>query len=63
MKTPIIDLSECVDCDVCMEACPTVFRRNVAGYIEVIELPEYPEEEVEETIKNCPACCIAWEEV
>jgi len=36
---------------------------NDAGYIEVAELQEYPAEEVEEAIKNCPANCISWEEV
>ena len=28
-----------------------------------VDLEEYPEEEVEEAIKNCPCDCIAWEEV
>lgn len=63
MKNPVIDLSECVDCDVCIETCPAIFRRNAAGYIEVVDLSEYSEEEVEEAIKNCPANCITWEEV
>ena len=63
MKIPVIDLGECVDCDACIEVCPAVFTRNDAGYIEVIELPEYLEEELEEAIKNCPADCITWEEV
>jgi len=63
MKIPVIDLSECVDCDVCIETCPAIFRRNAAGYIEVFDLSEYPEEEVAEAIKNCPANCITWEEV
>ena len=63
MKIPVIDLGECVDCDACIEVCPALFRRNDAGYIEVIELPEYLEEELEEAIKNCPADCITWEEV
>jgi len=63
MKIPSIDLSECTDCEVCIELCPTIFRRNDAGYIEVVELSEYPEEEVEEAIMNCPVDCITWEEV
>jgi ferredoxin len=63
MKIPVIELGECVDCDACIEVCPAVFTRNDAGYIEVIELPEYLEEELEEAIKNCPADCITWEEV
>ena len=63
MRIPVIDLGECVDCDACVETCPNVFRRNDVGYIEVIELHEYPEEEVEEAIKHCPTDCITWEEV
>ncbi len=61
MKVPVIDLGECVDCEACLDLCPSVFRRNNTGYIEVVDLEEYPEEEVEEAIKNCPADCIAWE--
>ena len=60
MKVPVIDLGECVDCEACLDLCPSVFRRNDTGYIEVVDLEEYPEEEVEEAIKNCPADCIAW---
>lgn len=63
MKISVIDLGECVDCDACIEVCPAVFTRNDSGYIEVIELPEYAEEELEEAIRNCPADRITWEEV
>ena len=63
MRIPVIDLGECVDCDGCVETCSNVFRRNDVGYIEVLELHEYPEEEVEEAIKSCPTDCITWEEV
>ena len=62
MKIPVIDLGECTDCEACLDFCPTVFRRNDAGYIEVVELSDYPKEEVDEAIKNCPADCITWEE-
>ena len=62
MKIPVIDLGECVGCEACLELCPTVFRRNDLGYIEVIDLPKYPEEEIEEIIKNCRGQCITWEE-
>jgi len=63
VKIPVIDLAECVDCDACLELCPTVFRRNEGGYIQVIDLLEYPAQDVDECIKNCPADCIAWEEL
>ena len=62
MKRPVVELSECIHCDVCVEACPTVFRLNQAGYIEVVDLDAYPVEEVDDAIRNCPADCIRWEE-
>ena len=62
-KIPVIDLSECTDCGSCLEICPVVFKKNnELGYIEVIDLPEYPEDEVREAIGLCPVDCIAWEE-
>jgi ferredoxin len=60
MKSIEVDLSDCKLCDVCVAACPAVFRINDAGYIEVAELDEYPDAEVEDAIKNCPADCIRW---
>jgi ferredoxin len=62
MKRPVVELSECIRCDVCVEACPAVFRRNQAGYIEVADLDAYPADEVDDAIRNCPADCIRWEE-
>jgi hypothetical protein len=44
-----------------VEVCPSVFRLNDAGYIEVVELSFYPEMEVNEAIKYCPEDCIYWE--
>lgn len=61
-RRPTLDLSECTDCDGCIEVCPGVFRRNPAGYIEVEDLDLYPEECVEEAIRFCPADCIDWED-
>jgi ferredoxin len=62
MKRPVVELSDCIRCEVCLEACPAVFRRNQAGYIEVADLDAYPEDEVDDAIRNCPADCIRWEE-
>ena len=61
MKTPFIELSDCIVCGVCIEACPHVFRMNEAGYVEVIGMAEYPESDVNEAIKNCPVDCIFWD--
>lgn len=62
MKVPVVELSECILCEVCTTACPLVFKINDAGYIEVADLAAYPESEVEDAIKNCPADCIHWAE-
>ena len=61
MNVPIVELSECIVCGVCVETCPQVFRLNDAGYIEVIELTVYPESDVNDAIKYCPVDCIYWE--
>jgi ferredoxin len=62
-KVPVIDLGECTDCEACLELCPAVFRRNSeTGRIEVMELGDYPAEEIEEAIAMCPCDCITWEE-
>ena len=62
MKKPSIDLSECILCEICMEVCPEVFQLNELGYIEVADLSVYPEEGVDEAMRNCPPSCISWEE-
>ena len=54
MKVPVVDLSECILCGVCQEVCPTIFNLNDAGFIQVIELKEYPETEVAEANKLDP---------
>ena len=61
MKAPIVELSECIVCGVCVETCPQAFRLNDAGYIEVIELAVYPEPDVNDAIKYCPVDCIHWD--
>ena len=61
-RAPVIDLSHCTDCESCLEICPEVFKRNQeTGLIEIADLPDYPEEKVEEAIVVCPADCISWE--
>jgi ferredoxin len=63
-KVPVIDLWKCSECESCLEICPSVFRRNKeTGLFEVIDLLEYPEEEVEEAMSMCPVDCITWEEI
>jgi ferredoxin len=60
MKKPEIELSDCIRCGVCVEVCPEVFVMNDVGFIQVEDLDSYPEESVDEAIKNCPSDCIYW---
>jgi ferredoxin len=60
MKKPSVELSDCILCGVCAEVSPDVFRLSDAGYIEVVELDTYPQEEVDDAIKYCPTDCIGW---
>jgi ferredoxin len=60
MKRPLVELSDCIVCGVCAEVSPAVFRLNDAGFIEVADLDTYPEDEVSDAIKYCPADCIDW---
>ena len=63
-KIPRIDMSECTDCESCLEICPLVFKKNKnTGLIEVADLSEYPEDDIEEAMSMCPADCITWEEM
>ena len=61
---PVIDLSRCSDCRGCIEVAPQVFKHNrEMGIMVVIEVCEYPEDLVNEAIKNCPKDCISWDDV
>ena len=60
MKQPIVDLSQCILCGVCVDVCPDVFHMNDAGFIAVADLGEYPIVQVDEAIMCCPADCIYW---
>lgn len=62
MIVPVVDLSECVLCEICTDVCPEVFRMNDAGFVEIIELTEYPKDDVNEIIKSCLGDCISWED-
>lgn len=61
VKFPVVELSDCILCGVCEDICPQVFRVNDAGFVEVADLPVYPESAVDAAIRNCPADCIYWQ--
>jgi len=61
-KIPVIDLAECTDCESCISLQPDVFKRNPdTGRIEVEDLPDYPENEIEQVMSMCPGDCITWQ--
>jgi ferredoxin len=62
MRRPVVDLSLCIRCGICVELCPEVFAMADAGFVAVTEMNAYPEAEVDEAIKCCPADCIYWED-
>lgn len=62
MKCPVVELSDCITCGICVELCPEVFRMNDAEYVNVSDLPDYPENEVNDAIKYCPVDCIYWDQ-
>ena len=62
MKRPVVDIGRCTLCGGCIDLCPSVFVLGEAGFVEVRDLPAYPEDSVDEAIKYCPEDCIAWEE-
>ena len=61
MKKPSIEMGDCILCEICVEACPQVFALNDLGYIDMASLELYPEDCVDEAIRNCPADCFSWE--
>jgi len=62
MKRPVLDMAECIRCEVCVELAPHTFQLNDAGFFEVLPLDDYSDEDIHEVIKNCPKDCITWEE-
>ncbi len=61
-KRPAVDHGECNLCEGCITVCPSVFFMNELGFVDVVNMEEYPEAEVDEAIMMCPEDCISWEE-
>lgn len=61
-RNPVVDRSECTDCESCISLRPDIFKRNPdTGCIEVAELPDYPENDIEQVMSMCPGDCITWQ--
>jgi ferredoxin len=62
MKRPSIDLESCILCEICVELAPYAFEINDSGFVQVLPLDDYQDEQILEAVKNCPKDCIFWEE-
>lgn len=61
-RPPVLDRSECTDCESCISLLPDIFKRNPdTGCIEVAERAEYPEAEIGQVMSMCPGHCITWQ--
>ena len=59
----VIEQSECIGCESCVEICPEVFgfdEENEKAY--VIMEKGGPEDKIQEAIDSCPAECISLED-
>ncbi len=61
MNIPVVDISACIRCEICVELAPQAFGMNDAGFVEVFPLDDYSDEQIHEAVKNCPKDCIVWE--
>lgn len=61
MKRPVIDLESCILCEICVEVAPHAFEISDSGFIQVLPLDDYQDENIHEAVKNCPKDCISWE--
>ncbi len=75
LKQPLVDISECSLCDICIDICPNIFIKNDSGYIEVskeIKQRLYDDQgniidsvlfdDIQDAVKNCRGDCISWDE-
>lgn len=61
MKKPVVDIGDCVLCGICVELAPHVFAINDSGFVDVMIVDDYSDQEIHEAIKNCPKDCITRE--
>ncbi len=60
-KILVLDLGCCILCELCTDLAPHAFRINDAGFVEILPLDNYFDEEIREAIRNCPKNCIYFE--
>ncbi len=60
-KVPAVDFECCILCEVCVDLAPHTFRINDAGFVDVLSLDSYEDENINDAVNNCPRDCITWE--
>jgi ferredoxin len=60
-KTPYVDKTVCISCELCVNMVPAVFRMGDDGLAEVYDSAGASEEEIQDAIDNCPVSCIHWQ--
>jgi ferredoxin len=61
MKEPTIDLGDCILCEICSEVAPQAFQMTGEGFIQVMPLEDYSDDQIHKAVINCPKDCISWE--
>ena len=60
-KTPFVDQSCCISCEMCVNMVPAVFRMAEDGFAEVFDPKGASEKEIQDANDNCPVNCIHWQ--
>jgi ferredoxin len=61
-KKVVIDDSECIGCESCVEICPDVFAFDEENGKAVVIKPEGLDDCIQDAMDTCPVECIEWEE-
>jgi len=59
-KTHYVDQDVCINCGVCTDMVPDVFRTNDDDKAEVHNPDGASEDDIQGAIDNCPVSCIHW---
>jgi ferredoxin len=60
MAEPILDMAECIQCEICVDLAPHAFGISDAGFVQVLPLDNYSDEAIHDAVKYCPKDCISW---
>lgn len=61
-KSVYVDQNECTGCSLCESNLPDVFKLNDDNLSEVINSQGASEQEIQDTIDQCPVTAIHWQD-